>query len=103
MARNHGLDEAAHDTAAKHTIIARSSKNVRAPSLEYVRMKNPPEPDSNAAKKKTFGKDKEIDKVKLINIANRKKIWNSQKIKQNYFRFPPIAYKDQNRRRKTKV
>lgn len=61
--RNHGPDEASHDTAAKHTLNARSSKSVRAPSLEYVRMKNPPEPDLNAAKKKPFAKEKEIDKV----------------------------------------
>lgn len=65
--RNHALDDTTHDTAAKHTLSARSSKSVRAPSLEYVRMKNPPEPDPNAGPKKkpSFGKDKEVDKVTI--------------------------------------
>lgn len=58
-------DHAAHDPLLnKHSMSSRLSKSSRAPSLEYVRMKNLNEPPvlSLGAKKKPI-KDKPVDKV----------------------------------------
>lgn len=57
-------DHSSHDPLSnKHSLSSRLSKSSRAPSLEYVRMKNLVEPPvlSLGAKKKA--KDKPMDKV----------------------------------------
>lgn len=65
-----------HDTLPKHSLAPRTSKSIRAPSNDYVRMKNPPEPpEPNAAKKKP--KEKSVDKV---NTVNSKKSFQKIKI-----------------------
>lgn len=55
-----------HDTSLnKHSLSSRLSKSSHAPSSDYVRLKNPPEPpttESLVSKKKL--KDKTVDKVK---------------------------------------
>lgn len=63
-------DHSAHDSLLnKHPLSSRLSKSSRAPSLEYVRMKNLVEPPvlSLGAKKKP--KDKPVDKVSSVSIS----------------------------------
>lgn len=61
--RGQAFDESTYETLTnKHSLSSRLSKSSRAPSLDYVRLKNPPEPpEPSLAKKKT--KDKIEDKV----------------------------------------
>lgn len=65
--RGQTFDESTHESLLnKHSISSRLSKNARAPSLDYVRLKNPPEPpESSLAKKKS--KDKTLEKVRNLN------------------------------------
>lgn len=68
-------DHSAHDPLLnKHPMSSRLSKSSRAPSLEYVRMKNLNEPPvlTLGAKKKPI-KDKPVDKVSLRLSKNRLK------------------------------
>lgn len=61
--RGQAFDESTYETLSnKHSLSSRLSKTSRAPSLDYVRLKNPPEPpEPSLAKKRS--KDKIEDKV----------------------------------------
>lgn len=62
--RGQAFDETSHETIlSKHSLSSRLSKNTHAPSLDYVRAKNPPEPPEPSLSKKR-SKEKTIDKVK---------------------------------------
>lgn len=62
--RGQPFDDASHDLLlSKHSISSRLSKSTRAPSLDYIRMKNPAAPsEPSVSKKKT--KEKPVDKVR---------------------------------------
>lgn len=64
--RGQPIDESSHEPlGSKHSLSSRLSKTTRAPSLDYVRLKNPPEPPEPSLSKKK-AKDKIIDKVSFV-------------------------------------
>lgn len=61
--RGQAFDESTYETLSnKHSLSSRLLKSSRAPSLDYVRLKNPPEPPEPSLLKKK-SKDKIEDKV----------------------------------------
>lgn len=65
--RGQAFDESTYETISnKHSLSSRLSKSSRAPSLDYVRLKNPPEPPEPSKKK---SKDKIEDKVNKSHIS----------------------------------
>lgn len=63
VSRNQLLDDTPHDPSlTKHSLSSRLSKSSRAPSSDYIRLKNPPEPPEPLLSKKK-SKEKTVDKV----------------------------------------
>lgn len=61
--------------STKHSLSSRLSKSNRAPSLDYVRLKNPPEPPEPSSLAKKRSKEKPVDKVSRLNVRG----WNALK------------------------